>query len=219
MSNPFILDTETAGLQGGVCELAFLRVDDDLNILEEFCVRVNPERPIHPQASAIHGISDADVADCPTLAQVTAGIPRFADPIIYVGHNCSFDQRMTDPFIRPSKSMCTLALSREHIKGTTNNKLATLQLELGLPVQKSHSALGDVHTTRDLILHVMAITGADFKTLLERADKPKLMARMPFGEHKGKTILQTPKAYRDWMLAQSDIPKDLRFTLEKFRNV
>ena len=219
MSDPFILDTETAGLQGGVCELAFLRVDYDLNILEEFCVRVNPERPISPQATAIHGISDADVADCPTLAQVTAGIARFVDPVTYIGHNCSFDQRMTDPFIRPLLSMCTLALAREFITGTTNNKLATLQAELGLPVQKSHSALGDVHTTRDLLLHILPIAGVDFRTLLARANKPKLIAKLPYGKYKGITILRVPKDYRDWMLEQSDIPRDVRFTLEKFRNL
>jgi DNA polymerase III epsilon subunit-like protein len=219
MNELFILDTETAGLTGGVCELAFLRVDFDLNILEEFCVRVNPERPIGEFATGIHGITDADVANCPTLAQVTAGIPSFAEPLIYVGHNCSFDQKMTAPFIRPSKSMCTLALSREYIKGTTNNKLATLQVELGLPVQKSHSALGDVHTTRDLLLHILPIAGVNLQTLLERADKPKLMAKMPFGEHKGITIMRVPRAYRAWMLEQSDIPRDLRYTLEKFRSL
>lgn len=216
MQEAYILDTETASLQGGVVELAYLRVDMQLNILEEFCVRVNPERPIDPVAQGIHGISDADVADCQTLEQVSAA---FTQPIIYMGHNCGFDQRMTKPHIVPSKSLCTLALAREFIKGTTNHKLETLQKELGLPVQKSHSALGDVYTTRDLLTHIISISGADLPTLIERADTPKLIARMPFGMHKGITIMRVPKEYRAWLLSQSDIPKDLRFTLEKFKDL
>lgn len=219
MSEIFIIDTETAGLTGGVVELAYLRTDYDLNILEEFCVRVNPERPIGEFATGIHGITDADVADCQTLAQVTSTIPQFVEPIVYVGHNCSFDQRMTNPFIRPSKSLCSLALSREFVKGTSNNKLATLQVELGLPIQKSHSALGDVHTTRDLLLHILPLAGVDIRTLIARADKPKLVAKMPYGKYKGITILRVPKDYREWMLGQPDMTKDLRYTLEKFRNL
>ena len=31
--------------------------------------RINPEMPIPPQATAVHGISDADVADCPKFKQ------------------------------------------------------------------------------------------------------------------------------------------------------
>jgi exodeoxyribonuclease X len=219
MNELFILDTETCGLTGGIVELAYLKTDFELNILDEFCVRINPERPISPQATAIHGISDEDVVGCDTMAEVTAKMPWFIEPVVWCGHNAGFDIRMTDPFIRPSKTLCSLALSREFIKGTTNNKLATLQVELGLPVQKSHSALGDVHTTRDLLLHILPIAGVDLRTLLERADRPRLIAKMPHGKYKGITILRVPNDYREWMLAQSDVPRDLRFTLEKMRGL
>jgi DNA polymerase III epsilon subunit-like protein len=217
MHNIYIIDVETASLHGGVVELAYLKVDCELNVLDEFCARVNPERPIDPGAQAVHGIGDADVADCPTLAEVTA---NFSEPVVWCGHNASFDVRMLTPHITPKQQLCTLALSREFIKGTTNHKLATLKDELKLPEQKSHSALGDVHTTRDLLLlHILPLSGVNLQTLLDRADQPKLLAKMPFGVHKGKIILRVPKDYRNWMLAQSDIPKDLRFTLEKFRNL
>lgn len=217
MSHIYIIDTETASLHGGVVELAYLKADLELNILQEFCTRVNPERPIDPGAQAVHGISNEDVADCPTLAEVAAG---FSKPVIWLGHNASFDVRMLTPHITPKQQLCTLALSREYIKGTTNHKLATLKDELKLPEQKSHSALGDVHTTRDLLLlHILPLSGVDMQTLLDRADQPKLLARFPFGKYKGITMLKVPRDYRNWMLAQSDIPKDLRFTLEKFKNI
>lgn len=217
MNNLYIIDVESASLQGGVVELAYLKVDLELNVLEEFCARVDPERPIEPGAQAVHGISNEDVADCPTLAEVTAD---FSEPVIWCGHNASFDVRMLDKCITPKQTLCTLALSREYIKGTSNHKLATLKDELKLPEQKSHSALGDVHTTRDLLLlHILPLSGVDMQTLLDRANQPKLLARFPFGKYKGITILKVPKDYRNWMLAQSDIPKDLRFTLEKFKNI
>lgn len=219
MNDLFIIDTETCGLTGPVVELAYLKVDTELNVLEEFCVRVNPEKPIDPRATEIHGITDADVADCQTLAQITAELRHFVEPIFYIGHNCSFDIRMTDPFIRPRSSLCSLALAREHIKGTSNNKLATLQAELSLPVQQSHSALGDVHTTRDLLLYIVKLTGVPFIKLIERADLPRLIPKMPFGKYKGVTILRVPSDYRAWLLEQGDIPKDLRYTLEKMKNL
>lgn len=217
MNHMYIIDTETASLQGGVVELAYLKVDQDLNILEEFCVRLNPERPIDPFAQAVHGISDADVKDCQTLAEVSAA---FTEPVIWCGHNAGFDERMLKPHIRASQTLCTLALAREYIKGTTNVKLATLKDELKLPEQQSHSALGDVHTTRDLLmLHILPLSGVDLQTLLDRANQPRLLAKMPYGKYKGTTILRVPKDYRDWLLSQGDLDKDLRFTLEKLRNV
>ena len=216
MENMYIIDTETASLHGGVVELAYLRVDMELNVLQESCVRVNPERPIDPHAQAVHGISDEDVALCPTLAEVTT---EFTEPVIWCGHNAPFDIRMLNPHIRPDVTLCTLVLSREYIKGTTNQKLETLKAELKLPEQQSHSALGDVHTTRDLLLHILPIAGVTLTTLIERASVPRLIAKMPFGKHKGITMTRVPRDYRDWLLAQGDIDRNLRFTLEKLSKV
>lgn len=216
MENMYIIDTETASLHGGVVELAYLLVDLELNVLKESCVRVNPERPIDPHAQAVHGISDEDVAGCPTLAEVTT---EFTEPIIWCGHNAAFDIRMLNPHIRPDVTLCTLALAREYVKDTTNQKLETLKAELNLPEQQSHSALGDVHTTRDLLLHILPIAGVTLTTLIERASVPRLIAKMPFGKYKGITMTRVPRDYRDWLLSQGDIDRNLRFTLEKLSKV
>ncbi len=132
-----ILDTETASLQSGVVELALLHIDAKLNVLGEFHTKVNPERPIEPGAFAVHGISDADVADAPTLAQIAElGAVTHA-----VAHNYPFDSRMLKGHLKAEASLCTLSLSRQYLKGTANHKLENLKRELGLPDQKSHSAL------------------------------------------------------------------------------
>jgi DNA polymerase-3 subunit epsilon len=40
-------------------------------------LRLNPTKPISPEASAVHGVFDADVAHCPTFAQVAGDIAAF----------------------------------------------------------------------------------------------------------------------------------------------
>lgn len=208
-----ILDTETASLQGGVCEIAWLVVDENLNVLSEFCTLVNPEREIEPGAQAVHGISQADVEGKPTLAEVAVPVHSL------IGHHCAFDMRMIKPHIVPVRSLCTLELSRLYVKGTTNHKLETLQRELGLPEQKSHSALGDVHTTRDLLAHIIPMTGTDLETLFARAAEPKMVTRMPFGVHKGRLMTQVPRPYREWLLNSANPEPNLKYTLEKLRNI
>jgi len=199
---PFvILDTETASLSGGVVELAYLVIDTELNVLDEKLFRLNPGRPIEPGAQAIHGISYEEVADCPTLAEIAP------------------TARMVQGELVITRTLCKLDPERTYEKGTTTCKLESLQRELNLPVQKSHSALGDVHTVRDLLAHILPLTGVDLNTLFDRQEKPRILSKMPIGMHKGKPMLQVPKAYRDWMLEQPDLERNLKLTLEKLRNL
>lgn len=138
---------------------------------------------------------------------------------VWVTGNCSFDARMVQGELIITRTLCTLDLARTYVKGTTNCKLETLQRELNLPVQKSHSALGDVHTVRDLLAHILPLTGVDLNTLFDRQEKPRILSKMPIGMHKGKPMLQVPKAYRDWLLDQPDLERNLKLTLEKLRNL
>lgn len=215
--NYHILDTETASLQGGVCEIAWLKVDDHLNIVQEFRSLVNPERPIDAGAQAVHGISDADVAGMPTLAEIAA--EQITSPIQMVAHNAPFDRRMIANHIAVDHAFCTLQLVRGVITGTTNHKLEVLQAELFLPEQKSHSALGDVHTVRDLLLYVINFTGDSFDTLYKRSLMPKMLHKVPFGKYKGKSFNSLPPSYRQWLLQQDNVDKDVRYTLEKLKGI
>lgn len=213
---PHIIDTETASLQGGICELAVLEIDNDLNVVREQHTRVNPERAIEPGAFAAHGIEDWQVETCHPISVVaqTFGLAKVGYAI---GHNVGFDLRMLKGHINPSHSLCTLALARQYIKGTTNHKLETLKRELGFPDQKSHSALGDVYTTLDLLRHVRDLAGVDLPTLFERASAPKIVHRITFGTHKGKLVTSLPVDYRNWLLAQEGLESNLRYTLERLK--
>jgi len=215
----YILDTETASLSAGIVEIAWMKIDKDFNVLDEYRTLVNPERPIDPGAQAIHGISMEDVVDAPTMAQVVEETGVGKTPINIICHNVSFDSRMIAPYMQIGRKLCTLDLSRQYITGTTNHKLATLQAELGLSVQESHTALGDVKSVRDLLLRILPLTGVDLATLFARAMVPKMLSKMPWGMHAGVPIIKVPKSYRTWLLDQADIGRDLRFTLEKLKNI
>ena len=79
---PFcILDLETTGVDPAVdriVELSVLRVEPDGSRTVK-TRRINPERPIPPEASAVHGITDADVAGSPTFRQVAKGLLEMLD--------------------------------------------------------------------------------------------------------------------------------------------
>lgn len=64
-----IIDTETCGLQGGIVEIASVDVIDG-KIVNPMSHPVRPDRPISPQAMAIHRITEAMVADKPWIEDV-----------------------------------------------------------------------------------------------------------------------------------------------------
>lgn len=85
-----IIDTETCGLQGGIVEIASVDVIDG-KIVTPMSHLVRPDRPISPQAMAIHRITEAMVADKPWIEDV---IPHYYGSEWYVAHNASFDRRV-----------------------------------------------------------------------------------------------------------------------------
>jgi len=68
-----IFDLETTGLstrEDKIIEIAYEKIMPDGEVIT-YCQRVNPGRPIPPEASAINGISDADVAEAPSFAKLS----------------------------------------------------------------------------------------------------------------------------------------------------
>lgn len=50
-------------------------------------MRINPEMPIPAEASAVHGIYDADIADCPTFKEVARNIANDIEGCDLAGFN------------------------------------------------------------------------------------------------------------------------------------
>lgn len=155
-----VIDTETASLNGGVCELAVILVDENLNVLSEFCTLVNPIRKIMPDASKVHGITDEDVAGKPTLAEVIGEL----DSRDVIGHNVKFDLRMLHHVYRSERKVCTLDLARATIKDLDNYKLGTVAGHLGFEF-KAHSALDDARASLTILRHCLAQRGQTLEEL------------------------------------------------------
>lgn len=54
---------------------------------EWISTRVNPEMPIPPSATAVHGITDKDVADAPTFKEIAHRIKSFIEGCDLAGYN------------------------------------------------------------------------------------------------------------------------------------
>lgn len=212
----FILDTETASLEGGVVEIAWLEINSNLEVVSEFVSRVNPERPIEPGAQAVHGISDADVADKPTLKDIATRLPK---GIKMIAHNVPFDLKMVQEHIEVEATLCTLALARRTIPSIDNHKLSTLATTLGLDTKKAHSALGDCYLVLGLLRHLIELNRVTLHTSFTRQHLPKIVHRMPFGKFKGRFTMHVPSDYRRWLLGQSNVDKDIVYTFKMLEKI
>lgn len=77
------LDAETTGTstnQDRIVELAVGVQHPGSPEIEWKVRRLNPGVPIPPAATAVHGITDADVADCPSFADVARALFALLDP-------------------------------------------------------------------------------------------------------------------------------------------
>ena len=213
-----ISDVESTGLHpppapaSGVVEVAYLELDmNTLEILDEGYSRVQPGCEIHPEASKVHGITDADVIHAPKLGEVY----KFEDAVIHSGHNAPFDLKfLAGQYDNLIGSLCTLALARQYIHDSPNHKLGTLVDHLGLPKGQAHNALADCHMTRHLLIHIVEKSGRDLKAHIAAARKPKVVMQMPFGKYKGQKIATLPRWYIDYF-ADKEIDPDLRYSFDQ----
>ena len=219
MTVKFIIsDTETVGLHpppapaSGVVEVAYLELDmNTLEILDEGYSCVQPGCLIHPEASKVHGITDADVIHAPKLGEVY----KFEDAVIHSGHSAAFDLKfLAGQYDNLIGSLCTLALARQYIHDSPNHKLGTLVDHLGLQKGQAHNALADCHMTRHLLIHIIEKSGRDLKAHIAAARKPKVVMQMPFGKYKGQKIATLPRWYIDYF-ADKEIDPDLRYSFDQ----
>lgn len=90
LKNPLIFfDLETTGTNinsDRIVEICYLKVYPNGNE-ETKTMRINPEMHIPEQASAVHGIYDKDVADCPTFKDVARRIAADIEGCDLAGFN------------------------------------------------------------------------------------------------------------------------------------
>lgn len=90
--NCLILDTETTGLDdiAEIIEIAIIDATAKLLLNRG----VKPSRPIPAEVTAIHGITDADVENCPTWATIWPCVRELISNQTVIAYNAPFDRAM-----------------------------------------------------------------------------------------------------------------------------
>ena len=162
-----ILDTETTGLdpsQGDrIVEIGCLELVNRLPSGETFHVYINPQRAMSAEAEAVHGISDAVLADKPKFADIAEGFLEFigTDPLII--HNAAFDMKFLNAELghvglAPLKAnpvIDTLAMARKRFPGAPAS-LDALCRRFGVDNsgRVNHGALLDSELLADVYLEL-----------------------------------------------------------------
>ena len=105
LANPLVfLDLETTGInisKDRIVEIAILKILPN-GKEESRTRRINPEIPIPPEATAIHGITDDDVKDCPTFKTIARSLAALIEGCDLAGFNSNrFDiPLLVEEFLR-----------------------------------------------------------------------------------------------------------------------
>jgi len=219
------LDTETTGTgpDDRLCQIAF-KTDKGLLVNELF----NPGRPIAIEAMAVHHITNEMVGGRPAFkgspAYEKLGTLLNDDQNILVAHNARFDLDMLRrDGIQTDRAICTYKLTRHLDKegSIPQYNLQYLRYYLKLDIQAvPHSALGDILVLEGLFRRIRTqfepAGEADAAAqMLKISREPVLVARMPFGKHKGKKMAEVPLDYLEW-LKKTDIDEDLAYTVHYY---
>jgi len=157
--HPVFLDTEATGTDdyAEICEIAVIAPNGEVMIDEV----VRPSRPIPLSATDVHGISDADVEDAPTMADLEPELKEILIGSPCAIYNADFDTRLLRQSSSsgwllewphdPTRLHCVMELAArwhgdwsDHHQSYTWITQANAAIELGIDVD----AIDDLHRAR-----------------------------------------------------------------------
>jgi DNA polymerase-3 subunit epsilon len=231
-------DIETTGLstsQDRIVELALIRLSPQGDVLERVR-RFNPGVPIPPEATAVHGITDEDVADEAPFAARARSLARLLEPCDLAGFNI---RRFDVPFLMAEFARSgvefdphgrrMIDMQQIFHREERRDLSAAARFYLGREHEEAHTALGDIRTSaavlaaqleryehipRDLDgLNAYCDEMGAFLTEAERwfetKDGQRVFRR---GKHKGRTlddIAAHEVDYLYWMLGADDMDAEV----------
>lgn len=179
-----VVDIEGNGQQPPeIIEFAGLPVDDERRGTEEGMRSwlIRPRTHIHPMVTRkVHGISDADVADCPAWVDVSGEIAALLDGRVLIAHNASVELRVISthlPDWRPPMVIDTLKLAKHVWLDLPGYGLDKLVAHTGIdPVRFGesgyHRAAYDAWCAWQLLLRLVDDGELDWSGLVEAAALP-----------------------------------------------
>jgi len=227
------LDLETTGLNVSsdrIVEISFLKISP--NGKEQWMTaRVNPEMPIPPKVTAIHGISDADVADAPTFREISKNLAAFLDGCDLAGFNAiKFDiPVLAEEFLRINNDFNFRKRRYVDVQVIFHKKeqrtlAAAYQFYCKKELKNAHSADADTLATYEVLKSQLDINTdlendieklADFSSFNNNADFAGRIIMdengveiFNFGKHKGKpveAVFHEEPSYYAWMM-NGDFP-------------
>jgi len=163
-----VVDVETTGQrisETGITEIGAVKLKGS-QVVDRFDRLVNPGRPIPSYVAQLTGISDAMVADAPSIDEVLPDFEAFARGGVLVAHNAAFDAALLDHharriFGRPLglPCVCTLKLARRRMPELERASLDSLREHFGIDAGNGsrHRALADAEITAEVLLRLTAL--------------------------------------------------------------
>ena len=162
-----VLDTETTGFDprtgDRLIEIGCIELNDLLPTGRTFHRLVNPERLIPPEATKVHGITDADVKDAPRFHDIVQDFLEFIGDAPLIAHNANFDRNFIDfEFSRfaitpPAEErwIDTLQLAQKRFPGMPNSLDALCKrFKISLVDRTLHGALIDSRLLAEVYLEL-----------------------------------------------------------------
>ena len=153
-------DLETTGTdfsKDRIVEICYIKVFPDGREVE-YTKRINPEMHIPEGASAVHGIYDADVKDCPTFKEVAREIANEFEGSDVAGFNSNrFDLPMlAEEFLRAQVDIDLSRLRAIDVqvlyhKREPRTLSAAYKFYCGEVLEDAHSALADTRATYEVL--------------------------------------------------------------------
>ena len=153
-------DLETTGTdisKDRIVEICYIKVFPDGREME-YTKRINPEMHIPEGASAVHGIYDADVKDCPTFKEVAREIANEFEGCDVAGFNSNrFDlPLLAEEFLRAQVDIDLSRLRAVDVqvlyhKREPRTLSAAYKYYCGESLEDAHSALADTRATYNVL--------------------------------------------------------------------
>jgi len=227
------IDLETTGINVSsdrIVEISALKISP--NGSEQWMTTlVNPEMPIPPKVTAIHGISDSDIAGAPTFREIAKNLTSFLEGCDLAGYNAmKFDiPVLAEEFLRTNVEFNFR--KRKYIdvqvifhKKEQRNLEAAFRFYCKRELENAHSATADTKATYE-VLKAQLDTYSDlendvdklaefssFNNNVDFAGRIILdengIEMFNFGKHKGRSVEQVFReepSYYSWMM-NGDFP-------------